>query len=301
MTTVLVTGATGFIGRHTIEHLLAEDTEIVALGRRPLEDGRFRSIQCDVTVAESVSEAVRTARPDSIIHLAGLANGHDDPDLILPTFTANLTSTVHVLDAALTHGVPRIVLSGSLDEVAPDDDPCPTSPYAASKTGATMYARLAARHGLDVVNARVFMGFGPHQPSHKLIPSVAASFLRGEVPVIHAPDREYDWIYVGDIASALTHLALKQPSTPPEYRQLDVGTGVLTSIRSVVHLLAEICGRPAELDPAADTGGERVIRRADTAPMRSIGWASQIPLRTGLERVIEHLGGQQASEADDRG
>jgi nucleoside-diphosphate-sugar epimerase len=199
----------------------------------------------------------------------------------------NLVTSVNLLTAAAESGGPRVVLAGSMEE--PDrDDPAPSSPYAAAKAATSGYARLFdSLYGLPVVNLRVFMVYGPGQrDGTKLVPYVINSLLRGEAPELSSGRREVDWIYVDDVVAAFLAAAdaEKAPGTT-----LDVGSGELVSIRSLVEQIVPLVGgdaRPA-FGALPDRPGERP-RRADVAQSReTIGWEPSTPLAVGLVRTVE--------------
>ncbi|MFN0162060.1 MAG: NAD-dependent epimerase/dehydratase family protein, partial [Burkholderiales bacterium] len=183
-------------------------------------------------------------------------------------------------------GVRRIVLAGSFE--APDPGDAPTSPYAAAKAASHIYARLFhAVYGLPVVQARIFMTYGPGQPSTKLLPTITREFLAGVAPRLVSPHRPVDWIYVDDVVDGLIALA-EAPGV--EGRVVDIGSGVLTTIGELAAVLQRLCGATvsAQIDAGAARGAERVAV-ADLAVTRTlIGWQPRLDLDAGLDRWVAH-------------
>lgn len=293
---VLVTGATGFIGRHLIDRMSGEDVEIVVTSRRPPEhdDPRVVTVRADIGHAGWARDVIEAAAPQRIVHLAGLALGRNDPALLMPMFEANTAASVALLDAALHADVDRVVMAGTLEEHYEGDPEEPTSPYSASKSAATLFSRLVAGYGLDVINARIFMTYGPGQDSAKLIPAIVATQLAGGVAQLRAPQRRYDWIHVADVADALTLLALRDDSPARGYSAIDIGSGTMTPIAEI----AEIAGAHLERedpwiahpDPDRDV---RLERCASPDAMERLGWRPSVELRTGLcdyvDLVVEQV------------
>lgn len=248
----------------------------------------FRVVACDLSNLDDCRRAVVELEPERILHLAGHPFGARDLERIVPTLRDNLIATVNLLTAASERGVGRVVVTGSLEEPDPRVDAIPSSPYAASKWAATAYARLFHRlYALPVVIARLFMVYGPGQREPtKLIPSVIASLLRSEAPRITSGERRVDWIYVDDVVSGLL-AAADAPAI--EGKTIDLGTGVLTSVRGVVDALAALVpgapepmfgsvqARPFEQERAADVGATR----------RELGWVPSVPLARGLAETLE--------------
>lgn len=115
----------------------------------------------------------RKVQPATVYHLASHVMGAPDLQHVLPTFRANLQSSVNLLTAAAETGCGRLVMTGSLAEPEPSrGEMFPVAPYAAAKWASSGYARMFhALYGVPVVLARVFMVYGPAQKDlSKLIP-----------------------------------------------------------------------------------------------------------------------------------
>jgi nucleoside-diphosphate-sugar epimerase len=170
------------------------------------------------------------------------------------------------------------------------DDPAaiPCSPYAASKWACGGYARMFhALYSLPVMIARPFMVYGPGQwDLTKLLPYVIVSLLRGETPSVGSGVRELDWVYVDDVVDGLLAVA---DSTCTDATPIDLGTGQLTSVRTMIELVADAM----DWKLAAQFGGvaDRPLERAHAArtedTRRLIGWEASTSLQTGLLRAID--------------
>jgi nucleoside-diphosphate-sugar epimerase len=287
--TVLVTGASGFIGAHLCRRLLELGHRVAGVSRRHPESLPNGVEYCRADLASPGETAALLARvqPEWIFHLAGCVTGGRGMELVRPTFEANLASTVNLMEAAARQdGCRRFVLAGSLEEPDAVQSP-PSSPYAASKAAATAYARLFhSLYDFPAVIARIFMVYGPDQKdARKLVPYVIESLLRGETPRLSSGTREVDWIYVDDVVDGLIRLAA---APGLEGRTLDLGSGELVPVRDVVERIARLMNSSAPLhfDPAADRPMEQ-IRTADAARTESLaGWRPRVTLDEGLLATI---------------
>jgi nucleoside-diphosphate-sugar epimerase len=152
-----------------------------------------------------------------------------------------------------------------------------------------------ALYDAPVVILRTFMTYGPAQAREKLIPSVALSIIRGLQPRLSSGLVRGDWIYVEDVVDAF----LSAIATPAiEGQTFDVGTGHLTSIRTLVEKLLEVMG--SNIVPmfgaVADRPQEQEIL-ADTGPaIDRLGWSATTSLEDGLRATAawyrENLGCQ---------
>jgi len=282
---VLVTGAAGFIGQHLCRRLANDGAFVHGAGRGAAPPFVDAWSQGDLRDAAAVRRMFDDAAPEIVFHLAGIATGSRELDTVAATLETNLVASVNVLTDAVRHGSPRVVLAGSLEEPETNDAP-PTSPYAAAKHAQLTYARLfETLYRLPIVTARLFMVYGPNQNREKLIPYVIRSLLRGDVPALSSGDREVDWVYVHDAVDALIRLGA---ASGIEGRSIDVGSGALASVRSVVQTLAEIIAPESRLQFGVRPDGafERVRAADADATEALIGWRARTPLRDGLGKTV---------------
>ena len=286
---ILVTGASGFIGSHLCRRLCSSGAVVHAISRRKhsASENRQRWWQGDLAETTAVRDLVRVIKPDIIFHLASHVVGARDLDTVMPTFHSNLMSTVNLLTAAAEVGCRRIVLTGSLEEPEPgDSDAVPCSPYAAAKWAGNAYARMFhALYQLPIVILRVFMVYGPAQQDlRKLIPYVILTLLQGEIPKLTSGHRQIDWIYVDDVVEAF--LAVVR-AADVEGHTIDVGSGELTTIRSVVeHLVRLINPNIAPTFGALPDRPLEQVRVAQPAQAYAMmGWKPTTPLEEGLRHT----------------
>ena len=288
--TVLVTGASGFIGSRLCERLSDLGAIVHGVSRRQRKDGAVsRWWQAELDDEFATKRLVESIAPDIIFHLASFVSGKREMEYVMPAVRSNFLSTLNLLISATGVACPKIVLTGSLEEAEGDvATATPVSPYAAAKGAASTYARMFhSLYGTPVVTARLFMVYGPNQKDHsKLVPYVSLSLLRGQLPQLMSGTREVDWIYVDDVVDAYLSLARQEGI---EGETIDVGSGELTSVRCVVEHLVEIVrpGARAEFGGVADRPFERV-RVADVEHAYSLtGWQPKTPLVEGLKQTVD--------------
>jgi len=144
-----------------------------------------------------------------------------------------------------------------------------------------------ALYQLPIVILRIFMVYGPAQQDlRKLIPYVILSLLRGEAPKLTSGHRQIDWIYVDDVVEAFLTAAR---AADVEGHTIDVGSGELTTIRSVVeHLVRLINPKVEPVFGALPDRPLEQVRAAQAARAHAVmGWKVVTPLEEGLKRTVD--------------
>ncbi|MCP4659384.1 MAG: NAD(P)-dependent oxidoreductase [bacterium] len=282
--TVLVTGASGFIGSHLCRQLAAAGADVHATSRQARSGSGLHWHRLDVADRHAVDELITTTRPEVIFHLASYVAGSRDQEAVLLTFDANLAGTIYLLDAASRVGCRRFIQVGSLEEPAVGEPVAtPASPYAAAKAAASGYCRMFhALYGTPVVLARLFMVYGPAQQDlKKLIPYVILSLLRGRELKLSSGTRPVDWVYVEDVVDGLLRAARVEGL---EGKRVDLGSGTLVPIRTVVEKLYRLLAPAGE--PPFGTLPERPMEQVRAAQVEEsealLGWRPGTSLDQGL-------------------
>jgi UDP-glucose 4-epimerase len=287
---VLVTGARGFIGTRLCSRLLDAGAVVHGISRVVAPEGAagVQWSTADLTNADAVRGLIERVAPDAVFHLAGHVTGSQDIANVEPTFYTNRTSTVHLLTVAAEKRLQaRLVLVGSMQEPDPDHPaPTPCSPYAASKWACSAYARMFhALYQLPVAIARPMMVYGPGQwDLVKVLPYVMVSLLGGTSPALGSGGRELDWVFVDDVVDGMLAVAAAEI----DGQTVDLGSGTLTSVRSVVEQAAALIGSEAQVRFGAipDRPLERPCAARAEETRRLIGWSARTPLADGLKQTV---------------
>lgn len=252
-------------------------------------------INLDLTDSRGMMNGVAAIKPDIIFHLA---SSFFNP----PTLTAvehmmtNAIGTLHLLDAAMDNGKPKIVYSGSasvyagatgLSEDAPLD---PSTAFGASKAAATLLgATYAKMYNLPFVELRVFSAFGPWERRERLIPYTIHRALDGMAVDIGHGEQQRDFVYVDDIVDAFL-LAAVSDLAPGEVINLSSGHGY--AIRDVAERLLKLMGDPVPLHVGArDTRKDEIweISGNTEKARRLLGWEVSTLLDDGLRATFDWI------------
>ena len=289
---VLVTGSSGFAGRHLVEHCEEVGDAVT---------GVDRSEGVDITDPRAVATAFEAVRPEVIYHLAGWADVGASWKKPQATFEANAIGTMHVLDAARAVGARRVLVVGSADVYGTVDEADlplsesqpvrPTSPYAASKLAAEALAQQAwLGYGLETIVVRAFNHIGPRQSPRFVAPGLADRVARNEreghdeIEVGNLTPRR-DFTDVRDVVRAYRMLTLG--GAPGEIYHVCSGDDV--SIGELAERLIALADRPMKLVPNPDLQRPvdlPVLRGDHTKLSEATGWQPRIPLDETLAVLL---------------
>ncbi len=303
----LVTGATGFIGRHLVDGLINAKTQVVALvrpgGRLPDRwRGRVTSIACADWCETRLRAALASHSFDVAFHLAayGVRPTDRDPGLML---RINVDLAALLVRLCKERGA-RLVMAGTFSEYQRPDDRSrlteqspleATKIYGASKAAGGIVARaLAETLGVKLRLLRFFKVYGDGEEPHRLLPSLVAGLSRGERVPLSDGTQVRDFIHVHDVVAACLDadddMVLPSRALTAAW---NVCTGVGHSVETFAGLVAQAMGARTEL-----LGFGELPMRADDEPylvgdgermLREMGWRPKYDLDSGIRAAVAVL------------
>jgi UDP-glucose 4-epimerase len=315
---ILVTGGAGFIGSHVADAHLAAGHEVAVVddlstGSRENLDPRVRFWQVDIRSAE-LPRVVAEFRPDVISHHAAQMSVSASVQDPRRDGEINILGTLNLLEAAVGHGVRRVIFAstggavyGDLVAVPTDEAavPQPVSPYGVAKLAVERYLyAYQAMYDLRAVALRYSNVYGPRQNPHGeagVVAIFSQAILEGrELTVNGDGGQTRDYVYVGDVVRAnllATEMALGQ-----EFPILNVGTGIETSVSDLVRLFREIAGMDVRWRHGPPRPGEqrRSVLDASLAK-RALGWQATTTLGAGLGFTFQWFREQGRAERVKQG
>jgi nucleoside-diphosphate-sugar epimerase len=297
---LLVTGAGGFVGAATVRAALSCGHEVHALVRRPGAarlaglSGNLQIHVADLSDSGAINALLAEVRPEIVIHSAweGVGGALRAGDIQFE----NIRTTMALVDAAIAAGVGKFVGIGSQAEygrydrrIVEEDLPRPTMLYGAAKLSACHLARQRTREaGIGFAWLRVFSVYGPGDNSNWLIPSVAASLMKGIAPKCTLGTQNWDYLHIDDVASG----ALAAANTNGADGVFNLSSGNPITIRAIVERLRDLAAPDLELKwGEIPFGPDQIMHlEGDNSRLRSAtGWAPQIAVLAGLADVVAEL------------
>lgn len=288
----LVTGATGFVGRHAVRHLVAAGHELGILVP-PAEASAARHVFDEPAVRHfhGTMDAVPWRQlagfgAEGCIHLAWVAT--PGSYLESPENVQHLLWSQAFIQRLADCGVRRLLVAGSCAEYT-----------ASAGTGGPMplYAQCKARlwqwlqdtfgnggHTVAVAWARLFYPYGPGEAPGRLVSALIGAFREGRSFTLRCPTAAKDYIHIRDVATALATLALAGYAGAA-----DVGTGRAVPLGALAGEVAALMGCPQLLVLGAEEDRLGTMQ-ADTATVRGLGWRQSIALADGLREMVDGQG-----------
>ena len=313
MTQILVMGGAGYIGSHTVKHLLDNGYEVVVAdnliyGHEEAVDGRAKFELADLADVESLKKIFAQYRIDAVIHFAAFTYVGESVVNPQKYYQNNVVGTINLLNAMLEAKVKKIVFSSTcatygepkytpIDEKHPQN---PINPYGRTKLMIEqIFADYEKAYGLKHIALRYFNAAGcagdgsigeSHEPETHLIPLVlkAISGERANIKVFgtdyDTPDGSCirDYIHVEDLALA-HRLAVEKAD---EYCGcINLGTGIGTSVLEIIKAAEKVTGKTCPVEYDLRREGDPVRLFADNQKAKDIlGWT---PRYTNIEQIIK--------------
>lgn len=295
MKTVLLTGATGYIGKFAIPFLLAENYTVHAVTFTEISFGTAENLfwhQADLLDSLAIDRLIERISPTHLLHFAWYVehgkfwNAVENLDW--------LCASLYLTRKFAENGGERMVSAGTCAEYD-WSAPNPLTEYATPSNAQSLYGasknalnstleKFAEAYNFSFASGRIFFPFGANEPANRLIPSVIRSLLANEPAQTSHGNQVRDFVYVEEIAEAFVTLLASDVRGV-----VNIGSGKGIALREIIEEIADIIGKPELLRIGAlpSPPGEPAEIIADVRRLRmEVGFGKVRDLRKSLEDTI---------------
>lgn len=301
--TILLTGATGFIGSHLLEALLDQDHKVVILKRSTSSLWRIEHLTPKVKsydIEESSLEAIfLDQQVDIVVHLATLYRKFDKGQEVGQMVQANVSFPTELVELSVRHGVKGFINTGTFFEYdcskLPVDENALMQPfnlYAKTKVAFEAILKTYSKQ-LAINTFRLFSPFG-EKDNQKLVPMIINKAINGESVELSEGLQKIDLIYVKDLVQAYIKAIdrFTSISFKTEYEVFNLGSGVALSIRDVVSVVEDALGKTIDKKWGEASEVDIPIAFSDNSKAFNIlGWTPKTSIHEGLKHTIMYYKG----------
>lgn len=288
---VLVTGGSGFIGRHMVAELAAAGAHVRVVDLEPHPDPDVEIVQGDLAAPE-VLEASLDGGLHAVVHLAAVTSvlrSLEQPEL---TYRTNVAATVGLLEAARKAGVKSLAFASTNAVTGPMDGPAiteaatlaPLTPYGATKAaGEMLMSAYTASYGLRCACLRLTNVYGLGMQAKD---SIVARLMRairtgGSFEIYGDGHQVRDYVNASDVVAAFRLALANDDWAGPTV----IGTGKSLSVLEVVDAVSEVTGAELSVGHGPAKAGEMPAVIVDPSRARAAGWSPRLSFERGLAAV----------------
>lgn len=297
MSTVLVTGASGFLGTNVVSRLSAAGHTVVGLDPEPAADLGRRHVIDDLSDRSRLQELLRTEDISHVVHCGGISGPMVLDDQPMRVMDINVVGSINLLQASLNAGVKAFIYCSSVSavgdfyEMNPITDDYPLRPgtsYGCSKAAMDMVLRgLWKRVPLDLCSLRFTSIYGPGRQTGLVVDDIVRATLRGE-PASVDPATDWPFVYIDDAADAVVAATFAASRRQLFYF---IAYPEQVSLEDLANAAEQSSGKPARL--AINDKRHRGSRGPldISAAQRDFGFVPRVGYREGIRRMVDAMRG----------
>ena len=288
---MLLTGASGFVGRYVLDNLHRKGIATVMLGRRPPAHSAFADfVEADFLAAPDFADLVRQSQATHLLHLAWYAE--HGKYWTSPLNLRWVEATTRLIEAFCAAGGRQVVVAGTCAEYDWShgycrEDSTPINPatlYGTAKDAARrLVMAVCAQYQVPCAWGRVFLPFGKGEASQRLIPSLIEVFCGKREPFGVNATAYRDFLHAADVAEGFVTLLHSGGSNA-----YNISSNQPVQLGDVVRELAhQLNADPRSvLGLTTERAGEPPLLVGENLKLKALGWRPSLSLVQGLERTV---------------
>ncbi|MBN1468005.1 MAG: NAD(P)-dependent oxidoreductase [Fusobacteriaceae bacterium] len=295
---IFFTGGTGFIGSHIVKKLKKERHDILLLvheNKLPeslVELSKdIKTINGNLSEMDSWKDDVINFKPEATLHMAW----EGIPDYSYQTSINNLKYGLDLITLLSKSECKYFLSTGSCWEYGQkygklneEMIPKPNNSFTAAKNSLHYLGReVAKENDMQFIWTRLFYVYGPGQKDHSLIPHIIKYVNEGKNPDIKTPFSRNDFVYVEDVATAISMILKKRCKSTI----FNIGSGYSTKVQDIIKLIYDELGLPFNDNPSSYPNSESFIDFwADISKIKNeIGWKPKTNIHEGIKKMLSDI------------
>lgn len=294
---VLVTGATGFVGPYLVQALCDKGAHVKILSVN-INDipSSLSADNCEILVGDITKHETLdgiTEDVDFVFHLAAISNVDYAVKNPVKTYDVNVRGTLNLLEEVRKNPVHKFIYVSSshvygAPQYIPVDEKhqiAPREPYSASKAAAENIVNgYANAYGINNAIVRPFNIYGPGQHESFLIPSIVKQTSGNDFIEVGNLEPTRDFTYITDVVAGFLIIAESGSGV------YNIGSGVEVKVGDILRKIVDIVNPDIEIRSVVDrqrSGGVEIPRMcADVSRLKGIGWEPTIRIEDGLKKIV---------------
>jgi UDP-glucose 4-epimerase len=290
---ILVTGGSGFIGRHVVAALAKAGASVRVVDLKPHPDPAVEVVQGDIADRAALERAF-AGGVDGVVHLAAVTSVLRSLEHPEPTYRTNVAGTAALLEAAREGGVAALAFASTNAVTGPMRAPAivesatlePLTPYGATKAAAEMLmSAYTASYGVRCTSLRLTNVYGPGMQAKDSIVArlMRAIRLGGTFEIYGDGHQVRDYVHVSDVVAGVQLALSDERWSGP----IVIGAGTSLSVLEVVEQVRRVSGAELKVRHGPAKAGEMPAVIVDPSRARAAGWSPRYTFTEGLKGVWE--------------
>ncbi|MBC8488272.1 MAG: NAD(P)-dependent oxidoreductase [Bacteroidetes bacterium] len=292
---ILVTGASGFIGRHLVERLLKNNVSVIALDKSNTDvlenfSGDLKIVKIDITQPFEPSDIEEDI--DIVIHLAGIVGEEKCSNDIENAINVNVNGLINVINSLNDTKIKKFIFISTAN-VYDLSNKMPVNEnsavlgdgiYNSTKlAGEFLVSGYCNKMKIPFNILRVSQLYGPYQPFGTVISDIIEKLLKSNLLKIKDPSVVLDFVYISDVIDAILFVLESDNNGI-----FNVSTCIPTELNEIIKMVAKILVKQHDVETHYDKDDMRNSRRCwiDNSKLKSLGWELRISLIEGMEETI---------------